>query len=223
MQHRGEPGRKHPGQSKTPVPGIKGFYSSSLDSQEKFLYSPFPKKKVLINNQGCRMRVGLLSDTHIPEAEKNLPAKVMQAFQGVDLILHAGDIYIPSVLDILERIAPVLAALGDDDYDFADTFKDKRVKEKHILKLEGQTLWLVHVQPYHLKPRGGESSPSSGQDNYPDIVVFGHAHYPLAKRVDNVLYVNPGSPTFLHYKRGLGTVGILDIDSNKAEARILQL
>jgi hypothetical protein len=169
------------------------------------------------------MRVGLLSDTHIPQVEKKLPAALTEAFQGVDLILHAGDIYTPSVLDDLERIAPVFAAMGDDDYDLEDTVADKRVKEMHILKLEGQTLWLVHVQPYYLGTRGGQSGLHSGQDGAPNIIVFGHAHYPMAKRVDDILYINPGSPTFLHYRRGLGTVGILDINSDGANAHILQL
>jgi putative phosphoesterase len=169
------------------------------------------------------MRVGLLSDTHIPDVAKKLPAELIEAFQGVDLILHAGDLYTPSVLDDLERIAPVLAAMGDDDHEYGDNLTDKRMKEMHILKLEGQTLWLVHIQPYHLTSKRGQRSLPSGQESGPDIVVFGHEHYPLAKRVDDILYVCPGSPTFLHYKRGLGTVGILDIDSNEADARILQL
>ncbi len=169
------------------------------------------------------MRVGLLSDTHIPQVEKELPAVLAEAFQGADLILHAGDIYTTTVLDELEHIAPVLAAMGDDDYEFEDTVADKRVKEMHVLKLEGQTLWLIHVQPYDLASKGRQNGLSSGQDNMPDIVIFGHAHYPMVKRVDDVLYVNPGSPTFVHYRRGLGTVGILDIDSNEVNARILQL
>ena len=91
------------------------------------------------------MRVGLLSDTHVPEAEKALPSEVVEAFRGVDLILHAGDMLVPSVLDELERIAPVLAALGDDEY--SSIFYDKRVKEKHVLKLGETTLWLMHYVP----------------------------------------------------------------------------
>ena len=168
------------------------------------------------------MLIGLLSDTHIPLAEKALPPEVMEAFQGVDLILHAGDIYIPSVLDDLERIAPVLAARGDDDY--GATLTDERVKEKHILKLEGQTIWLVH-DAYYLKSSWWQSRISSGQDKYdlPDIVVFGHEHRTVVQRLDGILYVSPGSPTFLDYRRGLGTVGILDIDSGKVDVRILQL
>lgn len=169
------------------------------------------------------MRIGLISDTHIPQVEKDVPAMVAEVFRGVDLILHAGDIYTPSVLDDLERIAPVLAATGDDDYDLEDTVADKRVKEMHILELEGQTLWLVHVQPYNLTNIAGQNEGSSASNGIPDIVVFGHAHYPMVNRVNGTLYINPGSPTFVHYHRGLGSVGILDINAKGADARILDL
>ena len=174
------------------------------------------------------MRIGLLSDTHIPDAEKGLPPEVAEAFRGVDLILHAGDTFVSSVLDDLERIAPVLAALGDDDY--PSLFYDKRVQEKHVLKLGGQTLWLTHYIPD--SPPAGWWLSSQGQrwlsleqikDGVPDIVVFGHQHRPIMERIGGILFVNPGSPTFLNYNRGLGTVAILDIDSTEAEAHILQL
>jgi putative phosphoesterase len=169
------------------------------------------------------MRIGLLSDTHIPDAAEALPAEVFRALGGVDLILHAGDIYIPSVLDDLERIAPVLAAMGDDDY--GDIQKDVRVKGKHILKLEGQTIWLIHERPYSYMFALGQTRnlPGQNEEDGPDIVVFGHEHRVVVQRDSGLLLVNPGSPTFLHYRRGLGTVGILDIGSGEAEANILQL
>ena len=159
------------------------------------------------------MRIGLLSDTHIPEAAEVLPPELMEAFRGVDLILHAGDIYTLSVLDDLERIAPVLAASGDDDYEGA--LMDERVKGRHILELEGLTLFLIHERVYSPWVPWWPSSMSSGQDkrDSPDIVVFGHEHRTVVQRLNNILFVNPGSPTFLHYRRGLGTVAILDIDS----------
>ena len=169
------------------------------------------------------MRIGLLSDTHIPVAEKELPTEVMEAFRGVDLILHGGDIYIPSVLDDLERIAPVLAAIGDDDY--GSTLADKRVKQKHVLQLEGKTLWLLHERPYYLASAWWQSRVSSGlnKDDNPDIVIFGHEHTTVVQRFNGILFVNPGSPTFLNYLRGLGTIGLLDIDSGEADIRIIQL
>ena len=159
------------------------------------------------------MRIGLLSDTHIPEAAKELPPEVTQAFQGVDLILHAGDIYSVSVLDDLEKIAPVLAARGDDDY--ASTVIDRRVKDKHVLKFQGLTLWLVHEKRY--------PSVWYEKNDIPDIVVFGHEHRTVIEEKGDILFINSGSPTFLNYCQGLGTIGILDLDSGKPNIQILQL
>ena len=161
------------------------------------------------------MRIGLITDTHIPVAARELPSRVAEIFQEVDLILHAGDIYDLSVLDDLERIAPVLAASGDDDP--PGTLKDERVKYRHVLKLEGYTLWLVHERPYSL------TSAAKQEDDAPDIVVFGHIHVAKVQRQNGVLFIASGSPTFLNYVRGPGTVAILDIDSKEAEAYIVKL
>ena len=56
------------------------------------------------------MRIGLISDTHVPGGATEVPPQVATAFEGVDLILHAGNIYRTGTLDWLERIAPVKAA-----------------------------------------------------------------------------------------------------------------
>jgi len=61
------------------------------------------------------MRIGLISDTHIPEACEHLPSRVFEVFRGVDLVMHAGDVYVNRVLDELAEIAPVIAALGNGD------------------------------------------------------------------------------------------------------------
>jgi putative phosphoesterase len=169
------------------------------------------------------MRIGLLADTHIPDVEKELPSEIAKAFHGVDLILHAGDIYDPSVLDDLEKIAPVLAARGDDDY--LSALRDERVQEKHVLKIEGYTLWLVHERAYYFQSSWVQSRVPIGQEKYdfPDIIVFGHEHRTVEQRIDNILFVSPGSPTFLGYRNGLGTVGILQIDSGGVNVDILQL
>ena len=163
------------------------------------------------------MRIGLITDTHIPQAAQELPPQVAGAFQGVDLILHAGDVYDTFILDDLERIAPVLAASGDDDP--LSTLKDERVKLKHVLKLEGHTLWLVHERPYAFT----FAQQQKEGDALPNIVVFGHSHAAQVQRHNEVLFVGSGSPTFLNYMRGLGTVGILNINSKEAEASIVQL
>jgi len=169
------------------------------------------------------MRIGLLADTHIPEAADRLPPQIAEVFQGVDLILHAGDIYLPSVLDELECIAPVLAAKGDDDT--GDMLLDRRVKWKHVLKLEGQTLWLVHDLPYArmLTPWHKVNPSSKADDGPPNVVVFGHDHCTIVQRRNGVLFINPGSPTFLNYRHEPGTVALLDIHSGEARVDILQI
>ena len=141
----------------------------------------------------------------------------------MDLILHAGDIYAPSVLDDLEQIAPVLAARGDDDY--LSSLRDERVQEKHVLEIDGHILWLVHERAYYFQSSWFQSRVPTGQEKYdfPNIVVFGHEHRTVERRIDDILFVSPGSPTFLGYRYGPGTVGILNIDSDRVDVNILQL
>jgi hypothetical protein len=157
------------------------------------------------------MLIGLISDTHIPEAAEVLPARIKEAFCDVDLILHAGDIYTVSVLDELEVLAPVLAAEGDDDYQ--EVYRDERVKQQHILRVGGITILLRHIRPW--------SWPSS--EKVPNILVFGHTHNAMIEKKEGILLINPGSPTFPSYKYELGTIAILDIDSGKVDARIVSL
>lgn len=178
------------------------------------------------------MRIGLIADTHVPDIEEKIPVEIMHAFRDVDLILHAGDIYIPSVLNDLEAIAPVLAARGDDDD--GEIGLDHRVKNKHILKIEGKTIWLVHERPFALRfpdmppslmlpPLKDKNGEVLKKEDPPDIYIFGHEHCTVMEKIENTLYVNPGSPTYLHYKQGLGTVAILEIRSGKTEVLFIEL
>jgi putative phosphoesterase len=171
--------------------------------------------------------IGLISDTHISSPNEKLPLRVRAVFSGVDLILHAGDIWIPSVLDELESIAPVMAAWGDDDMK-ADLGEDKRMLEKHTLSLGGITLWLMHIKPPYgqISPKEGIFKPKSdieGPRELPKVVVFGHTHSDTIEHYKGVLLVNPGSATWPNYFPRLGTVALLDINSGEAEARIVPL
>lgn len=169
------------------------------------------------------MRIGLLSDTHVPQAAAKLPVEVERAFDGVDLILHAGDIFASSALDQLQRIAPVLAARGDGDN--GSVLADTRVKWKHIIRLPGQTVWLIHelLYPYPIALWKTGRTLAGGEKDIPNVVVFGHDHCTILERHGGILLVNPGSPTFLNYRTGLGTVGILEINSGESQARIIAL
>ncbi len=161
------------------------------------------------------MRVGLITDTHIPDVARELPPQVADAFRGVDLILHAGDIYDLAVLDELERLAPVLAVLGDDDH--FSLAEDDRVTTKQVLDLEGQTVWVVHEGPWM------DRMPERQEGHTPDVIVHGHSHRASVRTVDGVLLVGSGSPTFLGYRHGPGTVAILEIGPDGAEASIVEL
>lgn len=169
------------------------------------------------------MLIGLISDTHIRIPgyraglsqlwASELPPQVTDAFKGVDLILHAGDIYTIPILDQLEKVAPVIAAEGDDDP--FETANDPRVKWRHVLQYEGVTLWLAH-QPEvwywddHEKP--------------PGVIIFGHSHESLLQRDNGVLRFNPGSAIFPKYKHVLGSVGLLKVESGKVvDAGLVQL
>ena len=173
------------------------------------------------------MRIGLISDTHIPEAAKGLPAQVKEVFSHVDLILHAGDIYTVSVLDELEKLAPVLAALGDDDY--PETLRDKRIKEKQVITVGGVLIWLQHfgVWPWPYNSVGAkvkaEEKPGNELSLCPQVIIVGHTHRAKIEDSGGVLLISPGSATFPAYKYELGTVAILNTDSGKAEAHLVQL
>ena len=167
------------------------------------------------------MLIGLVSDTHVRNpgtraslgqlTASQLPPQVTEAFQGVDLILHAGDIYTLPVLDELETVAPVLVSEGDDDP--FEIVNDKRAGHEHFITVEGMTIWLSHYGLWS----------NSSQKEQPDIIIYGHSHRSAVEDNNNTLRVNPGSPTFPRYRHTLGTVALLNIKSGKAEARIVQL
>jgi putative phosphoesterase len=169
------------------------------------------------------MRIGLLSDTHVPQAASKLPVEVEKAFDRVELILHAGDIFQSSALDQLERIAPVLAARGDGDN--GEVLADSRVKWKHILRLHGQTIWVIHevLYPYPVALWKAGRTLAGGEKDIPDVVVFGHDHLTIMERHSGILLINPGSPTFLNYRTGLGTIGLLEVSFGESQARIVEL
>ncbi len=168
------------------------------------------------------MKIGLISDTHIPIVSKEMPEEVKRAFRGVDLILHAGDIQVRRALDWLEEIAPVYAIMGnnDDDYDFGN---DPRVKQYQVLRIDGLTIGMTHTFNYPQLPleyffRNQFKGPV-------DVVVYGDTHVPEVVREDGLLMVNPGSPTSPgpNMYIGLGHVGIMETKDGRADAWIVSL
>ncbi len=175
------------------------------------------------------MLIGLLSDTHIAWPKQGLPAQIKDAFRGVELILHAGDIWISWVLNELEAIAPVLAARGDDDLE-EDIGGDTRITKRPVLSVEGLTIWVTHIKPRYglINPKESPytsmfNRQSQEPEDSPDVVVFGHTHFAEIENYKGTLLVCPGSPTLPSYIPKLGTVGLLTVKAGHAEARIVQL
>jgi putative phosphoesterase len=171
------------------------------------------------------VRIALISDTHIPVARKELWPQVFEAFRGVDLIMHGGDLMVPDVIDWLEAVAPVMAVQGNGDYtgwerSIAPT--DPRLSESKVLALDaggGRRLRIGLVHDFQLPEAPPLRTMGSQMQHYfrepVNVIVRGSTHHAEVTTVKGVLIVNPGSPTFPdHANTRLGTVGFLDIDEN---------
>lgn len=148
------------------------------------------------------MRIGLVADTHCPEFVDRLPDELFEAFAGVDLILHAGDVNARSTLNELARIAPVEAVRGDHDGALPD------LPATRELTLEGKRIVLVHGQrPRWIEEpntllwtlslgffRPNTGLPRSLRRRFPgaDVIVYGHTHRADVTEVQGALVVNPG-------------------------------
>ena len=159
------------------------------------------------------LRIGLLSDTHMPHRMRRLPDAVWDAFVGVDLILHAGDVDEPPLLEPLRSIAPVHGVRGNIHFqDFSDG--GATLPTKIELTLAGRHLVLAHghrsgVFGFCLRAMiilsHAMGLTHRGQFNqqiarrlarlYPgaDIIVFGHTHRAHVEWIGHTLFVNPGA------------------------------
>jgi putative phosphoesterase len=176
------------------------------------------------------MRIGLISDTHIPEARHSLWSQAYVAFEGVDLILHGGDMHDLSVIDELEKVAPIHVARGDGDDGGGGRPvqpEDPRVKEVWTLDLGGLVVGLTHALPIPEMPPSITVARALDRlfpERRPDVVVYGDSHVEAIDTFDGVLCVNPGSPTYPHnYDTDLGTIGFLEIEDGVPRASIWRL
>lgn len=133
------------------------------------------------------MRIGVISDTHIPRRKKALPPALWTAFSGMDLIIHAGDLVDEQVILDLETIAPVEAVAGNmDPFDLVE-----RLGRRKVLHIGEKKIGLIHGDGY------GGSTPERARKSFSegtlDCIIFGHSHQPFCQVLDGVLMFNPGS------------------------------
>ncbi|MBU1852755.1 MAG: metallophosphatase family protein [Candidatus Omnitrophica bacterium] len=162
------------------------------------------------------MKIGVVSDTHVPEKSCELPAELLDVLKGCNLIVHAGDLVDICVLEDLQKISKVEAVYGN-----MDSQKVRAVlPDKKTLKVDGKKLCLMHGsgKPDNLIGLLKEEFFSQK----PDIIVFGHSHMPMNEYIEGILFFNPGSATdtvFSPYR----SYGIIEIVKEKIDAKIHKL
>jgi uncharacterized protein len=151
--------------------------------------------------------IGLISDTH-----GLLRPAVHQALRGVEMILHAGDVGGSGILDELELIAPTQAVFGNTDEP-----GDPSLTQRIEIELDGVS---IHVSHGH---EVGSPTPDKLAARYDaDVVVYGHTHQQLVTRLEDRLFVNPGSAGARRFNL-LPSVARLTIARGRAEVQIVDL
>ncbi len=119
--------------------------------------------------------VGVLSDTH-----GLLRPQAVEALRGSDLIVHAGDVGAPGILEELRTIAPTVAVRGNVD---RGTWASP-LPLREVVEAGPHLLYVLHVlDDLDLDPAAARFA----------AVIFGHSHEPAIERRRGVLYLNPGS------------------------------
>ena len=148
--------------------------------------------------------VGVISDTH-----GLLRPEAVEALRGSSLILHAGDVGDPAILEELEALAPVVTVRGNVDRgEWAQA-----LPETQAVELEGALLYLLHdVEALDLSPQAAGFH----------AVIFGHSHLPEIRHQEGVLFFNPGSAGPRRFSNP-ATVGRIFAGGGGVRAEIVEL
>ena len=150
------------------------------------------------------MKLGIISDTHVSTIEE-IPAAIIKALAGVDLIVHAGDFTHKAVFDGLQALGKVIAVRGN-----MDSSELKRIlPEEDVFEVNGKKIGLTHGSgaPWRIAER------VKRQFIGVDIIIFGHSHEPCNCYIQGVLLFNPG--------QARNSFGLLTID-DRTSAQILR-
>ncbi|MCW2538497.1 MAG: phosphodiesterase, family [Frankiales bacterium] len=178
------------------------------------------------------MLIGLISDTHVPEAGAELAPAVLDALAGCERILHGGDLHSISVVDRLEQIAPTVVSRGNGDTLMPLANRpgipvDPRVLDDVLIEVGGLTIGMTH----DLERLEGRSDADAADvllrvfGRRVDIAVCGHSHVPMIWGLaDGTAIVNPGSAMLPYGYMGLiGTLGYLDIEDGRFVATVIDV
>jgi putative phosphoesterase len=164
---------------------------------------PISCKQKTLSKQKDEHLVGVISDTHgllRPEAIRRL---------RVSLIIHAGDVGTPVLLESLKNIAPVIAVRGNTDRDGWVC----RLPATEVVEIGGVSLYVLHdLSMLDLNPAASGFS----------AVINGHTHEPAIERKNNVLFLNPGSAGPKRFTLPV-SVALLRIKNNSLKAELVNL
>ncbi|MBK8138126.1 MAG: YfcE family phosphodiesterase [Chloroflexi bacterium] len=143
---------------------------------------------------------GVLSDTHLPKRLRRVPDAVFRVLQGVDLVLHAGDVGDLSVLDSLSQIAPVIAVHGNDE----SPESVNALPYRQLIVAAGHRVLLTHghfTDPImETAQRADDNWPTSferwasvAREHGADVMFYGHSHIPSVTQVSGVWLINGGA------------------------------
>lgn len=155
------------------------------------------------------MRIGLISDTH-----GKLRNEVFRHFEGVDHIIHAGDIGPADILTALSAVAPVTAVRGNTDN--ADDHIG--VGDSATLEAAGRTILVVHGHLVGVPTPALLDRAHTGAD----IVVFGHTHKPAFERIGKRLFLNPGSAGQARFQLR-PSIAILSLEDGTEDFRLITI
>ena len=150
------------------------------------------------------MIIGVISDTH-----GLLRTEALDALQGSNYIIHAGDVGDPQILDQLAAIAPVTAVRGNVDHGAWA----QKIPATDVLEIGEVSIYVLHrLQDLDLKPEAAKFA----------AVIYGHSHVPEQEMKNGVLYFNPGSAGPRRFKLPV-SVGRLHLINGKLESEIVML
>ncbi len=160
------------------------------------------------------MKIGLISDTFIPDKVDKLPLEVFKLFEDVELIIHAGNLTSLDVKYDLEKIAPVLIVQGERDREYGNDFPESIVKT-----IEGVKIGVKHGE---VNPKGDtQQLYYIAKELDVDVLISGHNHQPLIEEMGEVILLNPGSPTAPIFSEA--TVMILSLENGKISVDVKKI
>ena len=148
------------------------------------------------------MKIAIVSDTHIDSMRK-FPEWIIKHLEHVDLIIHSGDIENPEVIEYLKDLAPVYAVRGNCDQRSPD------LPISRSINIESIEITFAHK---------ASDARRAIQPNT-KVMVYGHTHLALINQEENLLVINPGSPTLP--RGGLKpSIALLEVKNGNLKAEL---